>query len=214
MEAVGTAARAIRAGEMDFAIAGGVESMTRAPFVQGKSEEAFSRKAEIYDTTIGWRFINPLMKAQYGVDSMPETGENVAEDYQVTPRRSGRLRLALAAARRPRRWPSGYFAKEIVAVEISRPQRRNGQGRQGRASASRHHARTTRQTEDAVPQSRHGHRRQCLRHQRRRRSLHRRLGSGGEGAWTDATRAHSRHGLGRGAAAHHGHRPGAGDAAN
>src|SRR5665213_483952 len=84
MEAVGTAARAIRAGEMDFAIAGGVESMTRAPFVQGKSDEAFSRKAEIYDTTIGWRFINPLMKKQYGVDSMPETGENVAEDYQVT----------------------------------------------------------------------------------------------------------------------------------
>src|SRR6478672_1054894 len=78
LEAVGTAARAIRAGEIDFAIAGGVESMTRAPFVQGKSQEAFSRSAEIYDTTIGWRFINPLMKQQYGVDSMPETGENVA----------------------------------------------------------------------------------------------------------------------------------------
>src|SRR5689334_20310110 len=84
MEAVGSAARAIRAGEIDFAIAGGVESMTRAPFVQGKADEAFSRKAEIYDTTIGWRFINPLMKAQYGVDSMPETGENVAEEFQVS----------------------------------------------------------------------------------------------------------------------------------
>ena len=84
MEAVGTAARAIRAGEMDFAIAGGVESMTRAPFVQGKAEDAFSRTAEIYDTTIGWRFINPLMKEQYGVDSMPETGENVAEEFQIT----------------------------------------------------------------------------------------------------------------------------------
>ena len=72
------------AGEIDFAIAGGVESMTRAPFVMGKAAEAFSRSAEIFDTTIGWRFINPLMKAQYGVDAMPETGENVAEEFQVS----------------------------------------------------------------------------------------------------------------------------------
>src|ERR1700732_222485 len=83
LNAVGDAARAIRTGDMDFAIAGGVESMTRAPMVMGKAAEAFSRNAEIYDTTIGWRFINPLMKAQYGVDSMPETGENVAEEFQV-----------------------------------------------------------------------------------------------------------------------------------
>src|SRR5436190_11223420 len=74
LDAIGAAARAIRAGEIDLAIAGGVESMTRAPFVMGKAPEAFSRSAEIYDTTIGWRFINPLMKAQYGVDAMPETG--------------------------------------------------------------------------------------------------------------------------------------------
>jgi len=78
MDAVGTAARAIAAGEMEFVIAGGVESMSRAPFVLGKAESAFSRSAELQDTTLGWRFINPLMKAQYGVDSMPETGENVA----------------------------------------------------------------------------------------------------------------------------------------
>src|SRR5437762_5941154 len=84
LDAVGAAGRAIRAGEIDFAIAGGVESMTRAPFVMGKASEAFSRSAEIYDTTIGWRFINPLMKAQYGVDAMPETGENVAEEFQVS----------------------------------------------------------------------------------------------------------------------------------
>ena len=84
LNAVGDAARAIRCGEMDFAIAGGVESMTRAPFVMGKAGEAFSRSAEIYDTTLGWRFINPLLKAQYGVDSMAETGENVAEEFQVT----------------------------------------------------------------------------------------------------------------------------------
>src|ERR1700754_3986595 len=84
LNAVGDAARAIRAGEIEFAIAGGVESMTRAPFVRGKATEAFSRSAEIYDTTIGWGLINPLMKAQYGVDAMPETGENVAEEYQVS----------------------------------------------------------------------------------------------------------------------------------
>src|SRR6266508_3615280 len=83
LNAVGAAAQAIRAGEIDFAIAGGVESMTRAPFVMGKAQEAFSRSNEIHDTTIGWRFINPLMKAQYGVDAMPETGENVAEEFQV-----------------------------------------------------------------------------------------------------------------------------------
>src|SRR5262245_5107429 len=83
LNAVGAAAQAIRSGEIDFAIAGGVESMTRAPFVMGKAGEAFSRTPEMHDTTIGWRFINPLMKQQYGVDQMPETAENVAEDYQV-----------------------------------------------------------------------------------------------------------------------------------
>src|SRR6202045_191167 len=84
LNAVGEAARAIRAGEIDFAIAGGVESMTRAPLVMGKATEAFARTPEMFDTTIGWRFINPLMKAQYGVDAMGETGENVAEEYQVS----------------------------------------------------------------------------------------------------------------------------------
>jgi len=117
MEAVGTAARAIRAGEMDFAFAGGVESMTRAPFVQGKADEAFSRKAEIYDTTIGWRFINPLMKAQYGVDSMPETGENVAEEFQVS--RADQDQFALRSQQRAGAAEGrGYFATEIVAVEV------------------------------------------------------------------------------------------------
>ena len=84
LEAVGATARAIRAGEIDFAIAGGVESMTRAPLVMAKAEKPFQRSAEIFDTTIGWRFVNPLLKAQYGVDSMPETAENVAEQYQIT----------------------------------------------------------------------------------------------------------------------------------
>jgi len=118
MEAVGTAARAIRAGEMDFAIAGGVESMTRAPFVQGKAEEAFSRKAEIFDTTIGWRFINPLMKQQYGVDSMPETGENVAEEFQVS--RADQDAFALRSQQRAgEAIGRGYFMSEIAPVEVS-----------------------------------------------------------------------------------------------
>ena len=116
MEAVGTAARAIKAGEMEFAIAGGVESMTRAPFVQGKAPEAFARTAEIFDTTIGWRFINPLMKAQYGVDSMPETGENVAEEFQVS--RSDQDQFALRSQLRAGEAEGrGYFATEIVPVE-------------------------------------------------------------------------------------------------
>ena len=117
LDAVGTAARAIRAGEIDFAIAGGVESMTRAPFVQGQAPEAFARSVEIYDTTIGWRFINPLMKAQYGVDSMPETGENVAEEFQIT--REAQDAFALRSQQRAgKAIAAGYFAGEIVSVEI------------------------------------------------------------------------------------------------
>jgi 3-oxoadipyl-CoA thiolase len=117
LEAVGSATRAIRADEMDFAIAGGVESMTRAPFVQGKADQAFSRAAEIYDTTIGWRFINPLMKSQYGVESMPETGENVAEDFQIT--RADQDAFALRSQQRAAKAiADGFFAEEIVPVEI------------------------------------------------------------------------------------------------
>jgi 3-oxoadipyl-CoA thiolase len=117
LEAVGTAARAIRAGEMEFAIAGGVESMTRAPFVQGKAQEAFSRHAEIFDTTIGWRFVNPLMKKQYGIDAMPETGENVAADFQIS--RADQDAFAIRSQQRAgKAIASGYFAQEIVAVEI------------------------------------------------------------------------------------------------
>jgi 3-oxoadipyl-CoA thiolase len=118
LEAVGTAARAIRAGEMEFAIAGGVESMTRAPFVQGKAQEAFSRNVEIYDTTIGWRFINPLMKSQYGVDAMPETGENVAEEFQVS--RADQDAFAIRSQQRAgKAIAAGYFAQEITPVEIA-----------------------------------------------------------------------------------------------
>jgi 3-oxoadipyl-CoA thiolase len=117
LDAIGTAARAIRAGEAELMLAGGVESMTRAPFVQGKATEAFSRTAEIYDTTIGWRFVNKLMKAQYGVDSMPETAENVAEDYKI-----GREDQDLFAWRSQQKckaaMEAGVFAREISPVTI------------------------------------------------------------------------------------------------
>jgi acetyl-CoA acyltransferase len=117
LDALGVAARAIKAGEADLIIAGGVESMSRAPFVQGKATEAFSRNAEIYDTTIGWRFVNPLLKAQYGVDSMPETAENIAEQWQVSRADQDafafRSQSRAAAAQK-----SGRLAREIVGVEI------------------------------------------------------------------------------------------------
>lgn len=117
MDAVGTAARAISSGAIDLAIAGGVESMSRAPFVMAKAEAAFQRSAEIFDTTIGWRFINPLMKKQYGVDSMPETGENVAEECGVS--REDQDAFALRSQQRAgRAQVTGFFAEEIVSVDI------------------------------------------------------------------------------------------------
>jgi 3-oxoadipyl-CoA thiolase len=116
LNAVGAAARDIKSGEIEFAIAGGVESMTRAPFVMGKAGEAFQRSNDIYDTTIGWRFVNPLMKQQYGVDAMPETGENVAEEFQIS--RADQDAFALRSQQRAgKAIASGYFAKEIVPVE-------------------------------------------------------------------------------------------------
>jgi 3-oxoadipyl-CoA thiolase len=115
LDAVGTAARAIRCGEIQFAIAGGVESMTRAPLVMAKAEAAFQRSAEIFDTTIGWRFVNPIMAAQYGIDSMPETAENVAEAFQVT-REDQDFFAMRSQARAGRAIARGYFAEEIVRV--------------------------------------------------------------------------------------------------
>ena len=117
LDAVGTAARAIRAGEAELMLAGGVESMTRAPFVQGKATEAFARAAEIYDTTIGWRFVNGLMKSMYGTDSMPETGENVAEQFQVT--REAQDRFALNSQQKAgAAQAAGFFAREIAPITI------------------------------------------------------------------------------------------------
>ena len=117
LDAVGTAARAIRAGEAHFMLAGGVESMTRAPFVMPKAAEGFARQAEIYDTTIGWRFVNGLMKTMYGTDSMPETGENVAEQFQVT--RADQDAFALRSQQKAAAaQTSGFFAREIAPVTI------------------------------------------------------------------------------------------------
>ncbi len=118
LDAVGAAARAIKAGEIDLAIAGGVESMTRAPLVMGKASEAWQRSMDIHDTTIGWRFINPLMKQQYGVDSMPETGENVADDFQIS--RQAQDAFAWRSQQRASRAQAdGYFAGEIAPVTIA-----------------------------------------------------------------------------------------------
>jgi acetyl-CoA acyltransferase len=117
LDAVITAARAIKAGEADLVIAGGTESMSRAPFVLPKAESAFSRNAEIYDTTIGWRLVNPAMKAQYGVDSMPETGENVAQEFGVS--RAAQDAFAVRSQDRAvAAQQSGRLAQEIVAVSI------------------------------------------------------------------------------------------------
>jgi 3-oxoadipyl-CoA thiolase len=117
LDAVGLAARAIRAGEADFIIAGGVESMSRAPFVMGKAEAAFQRSAEIFDTTIGWRFVNPKMQAKYGIDSMPETGENVAELFQIS--RADQDKFALRSQERTAKArASGFFDDEIIPVEV------------------------------------------------------------------------------------------------
>jgi acetyl-CoA acyltransferase len=121
MDAVGTAARAIRSGEADLMIAGGVESMSRAPFVLAKADSAFSRAAKIEDTTIGWRFVNPLMKAKYGIDSMPETAENVAVEFKVS--RTDQDAYALRSQQRyAKARAAGFFASELVPVTI--PQRK------------------------------------------------------------------------------------------
>lgn len=132
LDAIGTAARAIRAGEADLLIAGGVESMSRAPFVLAKAESGFSRQAEIHDTTIGWRFVNRRMQARYGVDSMPETGENVATDFAVS--RADQDLFALRSQQRAAAaQAAGFFADEIVAVTVT-----DRKGRETRVDTDEH----------------------------------------------------------------------------
>ena len=173
MDAIAIAARAIRSGEQSLIIAGGVESMSRAPFVLAKSDSAFSRAAKIEDTTIGWRFVNPLTKAKYGIDSMPETAENVASEFHVARAdqdafalRSQQKALAAIAA--------GRLAEEIVAVSV--PAKK---GDPAVVSRDEHPRETTlealAETEAHRARGRHGHRRKCIRSERRRMRDARRL---------------------------------------
>jgi 3-oxoadipyl-CoA thiolase len=120
LDAVGTAARAIAAGEMDFVIAGGVESMSRAPFVMGKAEMPFQRQTEIFDTTMGWRFVNPQMRANYGIETMPQTGENVARDFNI-PREAQDAFAYRSEVRTAKAQRDGFFAEEIIPVEVKAP---------------------------------------------------------------------------------------------
>ena len=163
LNAVGEAARAIGCGEIDFAIAGGVESMTRAPLVMGKATEAFQRSAEMYDTTIGWRFVNPVMKAQYGVDAMGETAENVAGIIRSRAR-PGCAGAALAAARRQGDGGRVFRRRNRCRGSAGR-QGRPDRGGQGRASAPRNHPRSARQAAPRLPHARHRDGRQRVRRQ-------------------------------------------------
>ena len=206
LDAVAMAARAIRGGESDLIIAGGSESMSRAPFVMAKATSAFDRNAEMYDTTIGWRFVNPKMKAAYGDDTMPSTGENVAQDFQISREDQDAFALRsqekAAAAQ-----ANGRLAAEIVAVEI--PQRKGDpvvvdKDEHPRATTPR----SARQAEADRSPRRHGHRRQCLGRQRRCGRDHHRVGRSGEAQRPYASRSRPRRRRRRRSAAHHGHRPG------
>ena len=210
LDAVGTAARAIRAGEAELMLAGGVESMTRAPFVMGKATEAFSRSSEVYDTTIGWRFVNAQMQKVYGTDSMPETGENVAEEFQISRQDQDKFayRSQMRAAKAQ---SSGFFAKEITPVTIK--------GRKGDTVVDKdEHPRADTTLEGAgqaayaVPRSRHGDGRQRIGRERWGGGADHRFGRCGAAARSHAAGARGGDGDRRRAATHHGHRPGAGGA--
>ena len=211
LDALGTVARAIRAGDLQLAIAGGVESMSRAPFVMPKADTAFSRSNAVYDTTIGWRFVNKLMKEQYGVDSMPETAENVATDLEDRARRIRTAWRWPASSRRWRRKRAAFFdARDLPGDAASRPQ-----GQRDPWSCARTSIRAKPAIESLAklkarrgPQGRHGHRRQCQRRQRRR--LRAAGGVRRSRRRATASRRIARdggHGHSRRTAAHHGHRP-------
>ena len=210
MDAVGTAARAIRAGEAELMIAGGVESMSRAPFVMPKAESAFARSNAVYDTTIGWRFVNKLMKELYGVDSMPETAENVATDFKIE--REAQDRMALASQQKAvAAQKAGFFDGEIVPVTIAQkkgepivvakdehPRDTSLEALAKLKGVVRPDGTVTAGNASGVNDG------ACalLLAERARRGAPR----------PDAARARRRHGDRRRGAAHHGHRPGAGDA--
>ncbi len=188
-------------------IAGGVESMTRAPFVMAKADSAFSRAAKIEDTTIGWRFVNPLMKSKYGIDSMPETAENVAADFKVS--RADQDAFALRSQERAAAAiAAGRFAEEIVPVTI--PAKKGDpvvfeQDEHPRATTLEALAKL----KGVVRARRHGHRGQCIGRERRRMRRAARVGVGRREVRTQAPRARRRERRGGRAAAHHGLRAGA-----
>lgn len=209
MDAIGTAFRAIASGEMELAIAGGVESMSRAPFVMGKADAAFSRNMKLEDTTIGWRFINPLMKAQYGVDPMPQTADNVADEYKIS--RADQDAFALRSQQRTAAaQAAGYFAEEIVPVRIAHKKVRRWLSTTSIrvpipawkpwANSSRSTART-RPSLRAMPRG-----------QRWRRGDDPGIGRGGQTPWPDRSRSGSGHGQRRCCAPCNGHWPGTGGA--
>jgi len=210
LDAVGTASRAIKCGETQFMIAGGVESMSRAPFVIPKADSAFSRAAKIEDTTIGWRFVNPLMKSKYGIDSMPETAENVAEEFKV-----GRAEQDALALRSQQRWAAaqskGFYRGEIIPVSVP--------GKKGAATLvdRDEHPRPDTTLEalarlKGVVKPEGTVTRECVGRERRRLRDDSRFRCRRKKAQTDSEGAHPWHGHRRRRAAHHGRGSGAGHA--
>jgi acetyl-CoA acetyltransferase family protein len=208
LDAVAIGARAIRTGEAELVVAGGVESMSRAPFVMGKSESAFARQAEIFDTTLGWRFVNPRLNERYGTDSMTETAENVAVEYDIS--RADQDLFALRSQERAARAvANGRFAEEIVSVEVPGRKRRDRRRGPRRAPAS-NHDREVGGAADAIPRGRLHHGRQRLRGERRGGGAAAGLGGRGGAPRADTAGPGCWRGRGRRAAPDHGHRAGAG----
>ena len=208
MDAVAMAARVIRGSEADMIVAGGSESMSRAPFVMAKATSAFDRNAEMYDTTIGWRFVNPKMKHAYGDDTMPSTAENVAQEFQVS-----REDQDAFAVRSQDKAAAGPGERPLRRRDC----RRDDPAAQGRSDPCRprraspqDQRRGARQAETDRPARRHRHRRQRIGRQRRRRGFDRGDRGSGEAQRPDSARPHPRRRCRRRAAADHGHRPGAG----
>ena len=166
LDAVAIAARMIRSGEAELLVAGGVESMSRAPYVLSKADAAFTRNQQMYDTTIGWRFVNPLIKHQYGIDSMPETGENVAADFEVS--RADQDAFALRSQQRALRAQARRHAGRGDRAGGLPAKKGDRDGRRARRASARDQPRGAREAADAVPRRRHRDRRQRLGRQRRR----------------------------------------------
>ncbi len=165
LEAVAQAARAIKSGEAELVIAGGVESMSRAPYVMGKADAPFSRAAKLEDTTLGWRFVNPVMKELYGVDSMAETAENVAEEFHISREDQDAFALSQPDSERQRRVANGAMAEEIFPVTIPQRKGARSDSRQGRASPTRDYTSRPCRTEAHRPTNRNSHGGKCRRHQ-------------------------------------------------